>query len=76
LTWYFIVYQHEYVSKTSHHTQEWSNNETITNIHPVEFLVDLRNKHGESEQAIYHYLLKFWAEIPEEIALKFKERLE
>jgi hypothetical protein len=70
------VYQYQYVSKTTHHTQEWSDAERIENVHPIEFLLKQRDKHGENEHAIYHYRLLFWAEIPEDIALKYKEQFE
>lgn len=75
MKWYYIIYQHQYSSKTGR-TQEWSDNETITNTHPIEFLLNLRDKYKEDEHATYRYRLLFWAEILEEIALKFKERLD
>lgn len=76
LTWYFIIYQWQYTSKTTGRTQEANISELITEHHPVEFLVEQRTKHAENDHARYTYNLMFWSEIPSEIAKKYKERFE
>jgi hypothetical protein len=71
--WFYIRFEHQYISKTTGQSQEWYQDETITQQHPLEFLREQREKHSENEHARYRYRLCFWSEIPEEIALKNKE---
>lgn len=71
--WYFIIYEHQYTSKTTGQTQDWYRHEKITQQHPVDFLQEQRTIYAENQHTRYHYRLLFWAEIPEDVALKHKE---
>jgi len=74
--WYFIIFQHQYISKTTGASQEWYDDEAITQKHPVDFLVDYRLNHAENDHARHKYRLLFWAEIPETVALRNKVKFE
>lgn len=69
-SWYFIIYEQEYISKTTGHSQGWTKCETITQQHPIDFLVENREQYSENENTIFHYRLVFWAEIPEDVAVR------
>ncbi len=73
--WYYISYEHQYISKTTGNTQEWSRDEKITQQHPLEFLIHIRENYAENKYARYTYRLLFWSEIPETVALNCKDKI-
>ena len=73
--WYFISYDYAYTSKTSHYA-ETSIMETLTNEHPLVWLSKMRKEYSESKEARYRYYIRFWAEISDEVAEKYKEEFE
>lgn len=71
--WYFIIYESQYRSKSTNTVQSWTMGEEITQEHPIDFLARMRKDYAESNHARYNYRIKFWSEIPEDVALKHKK---
>lgn len=73
--WYFIAYNYIHTSKVTL-SMSTSIRQTIENKHPLEWLDEMQTEYSEDGHSSYEYQILFWSLIPEEIALKMKEKFE
>ena len=77
MTYYFISYMWDrYVQGSQYIEPRWIFGEVLTMVHPVKWLVDIRNDYSTTEengkQITWKYKLISWQEVPKEIYGTYK----
>jgi len=79
MTYYFIFYKWIRYEEGRHSEPSWKSGEYMTDIHPVKWLVDMRNEHNtileHNKKFRLKYTLTGWNEVSQEIYDTYKDEI-